>query len=224
MTPVLAVIGGEYAGDSFVVPDHEFAIGRTDFPADYGISRRHAELSRSPKGEFVIQDLGSANGTYVNGHRLTGPRYLTDGDTIELGETTLQLRIGPGGSGDTPTGARARFPQSPADVSFGKVKADRGAIVAGQVDGGIHTHNQIGDTISGATGFARFLIGLGLIVGLVGFGLFAYPIVMTLTEGFSGELEPGESPSADFVPFLPLGFGLAALGAALIQFGVFLKR
>ena len=37
-------------------------------------------------GKFVLEDLGSTNGTYVNGQRLTGPRVLKTGEVIALGE------------------------------------------------------------------------------------------------------------------------------------------
>ena len=56
---------------------------------DVRVSRRHAELSASDGG-FDIRDLGSSNGTFVNGHRVTSAR-LADGDLIGIGGQTLQL-------------------------------------------------------------------------------------------------------------------------------------
>jgi len=52
---------------------------------DPEISRQHARFTRTPAG-YVIEDLGSTNGTFVNGERLAAPRVLTPGDTIGLGE------------------------------------------------------------------------------------------------------------------------------------------
>jgi hypothetical protein len=52
---------------------------------DPEVSRQHARLTRTPAG-FVLEDLGSTNGTYVNGERLAAPRVLTPGDSIGLGE------------------------------------------------------------------------------------------------------------------------------------------
>lgn len=52
---------------------------------DSEISRQHARLSRTPGG-YLLEDLGSTNGTFVNGERLVAPRVLNHGDVIGLGE------------------------------------------------------------------------------------------------------------------------------------------
>jgi predicted component of type VI protein secretion system len=53
---------------------------------DAEMSRQHARLTRTPGG-YVLEDLGSTNGTFVNGERLTAPRVLNPGDLIGMGET-----------------------------------------------------------------------------------------------------------------------------------------
>jgi hypothetical protein len=53
---------------------------------DAEVSRQHARVTRTPGG-YVLEDLGSTNGTFVNGERLTTPRVLNPGDLIALGET-----------------------------------------------------------------------------------------------------------------------------------------
>lgn len=53
---------------------------------DPEVSRHHLRLSRGAGG-FTIEDLGSTNGTFINGQRLTGPRPLRPGDMVGLGET-----------------------------------------------------------------------------------------------------------------------------------------
>lgn len=58
--------------------------------ADRGVSRRHAEIRREGD-EWVVIDLGSTNGTDVNGKRVNRHR-LTHGDRIALGDTTLEFR------------------------------------------------------------------------------------------------------------------------------------
>lgn len=52
---------------------------------DSEISRQHARLSRTPGG-YLLEDLGSTNGSFVNGERLAAPRVLNHGDVIGLGE------------------------------------------------------------------------------------------------------------------------------------------
>jgi hypothetical protein len=58
--------------------------------ADTGVSRRHAELRLEPDGVHLV-DLGSTNGTRVNGRRVADA-LLTDGDRVELGATTVVYR------------------------------------------------------------------------------------------------------------------------------------
>jgi pSer/pThr/pTyr-binding forkhead associated (FHA) protein len=54
------------------------------------VSRRHAELSVTDRG-IVIADLGSQNGVFVNGRKISVPVALVPGDVIAIGETTLVL-------------------------------------------------------------------------------------------------------------------------------------
>lgn len=224
MTVVLAVTEGPHSGDSIEILEPDAVLGRNAFPEDRHMSIRHARLSRDPGGGLVIRTLDLQNGTYVNGRRLKSEHRLRDGDTIVLGRTTLRLDIY---RHDTKASPHVRQPGRGGDVGLGNIRAKGGAVVVGRNAGGIQTYRKTtyhGDTISGSHGFARFVIGLGLLCFLAGFGLFAYPIVMAISEGFSGKLAAGQAPTVEFVPFLPIGFGLAAVGAALMQIGVFLKR
>jgi predicted component of type VI protein secretion system len=52
---------------------------------DAEVSRQHSRLTRTPGG-YVLEDLGSTNGTFVNGERLVAPRVLSGGDMLGLGE------------------------------------------------------------------------------------------------------------------------------------------
>jgi hypothetical protein len=52
---------------------------------DAEVSRQHARLTRTPGG-FVLEDLGSTNGTFVNSERLMAPRVLNPGDLVGFGE------------------------------------------------------------------------------------------------------------------------------------------
>lgn len=63
---------------------------------DPEVSRHHLRLTRGAGG-FTIEDLGSTNGTFINGQRLTGARPLNMGDMIGLGETvTLGYEVARG--------------------------------------------------------------------------------------------------------------------------------
>ncbi|MBN8883074.1 type III secretion system (T3SS) inner membrane Yop/YscD-like protein [Salana multivorans] len=64
---------------------------------DTGVSRRHLELSRTPHG-VVVTDLGSTNGTFVEGNRITAAT-LVDGNTVTLGRTRLLFYTGESDAG-----------------------------------------------------------------------------------------------------------------------------
>jgi pSer/pThr/pTyr-binding forkhead associated (FHA) protein len=59
--------------------------------ADELVSRRHAQLTPSGSGA-VVEDLGSRNGTFVNGEGVHGPTRLDPGDQLQLGVTLVELR------------------------------------------------------------------------------------------------------------------------------------
>jgi FHA domain len=92
----LEVISGIAPGNTILVED-ELVIGRHAPGAgrlseDEEISRQHARISRELTGDYAIEDLGSSNGTFVNGLRIQSPRLLALGDSIETGATTLVVR------------------------------------------------------------------------------------------------------------------------------------
>jgi ABC-type multidrug transport system ATPase subunit len=58
---------------------------------DLEVSRHHAELRKAPDGRLVIADLGSHNGTFVNGRRITS-HLVTEDDIIGIGHSTFRLK------------------------------------------------------------------------------------------------------------------------------------
>ncbi|MBS0197859.1 MAG: FHA domain-containing protein [Planctomycetes bacterium] len=87
---VLSVIQGPDKGRKFELPDHEpQLIGRSSeaLPlTDNAVSRRHAELTPDD-GAWIIRDLQSQNGTFVNGVKIEAAHRLRPGDQIRTGQT-----------------------------------------------------------------------------------------------------------------------------------------
>ena len=96
MTPSLFVIQGRDQGARFEIVQGAMTLGRdasnTIQLHDTEASRRHAEI-RTEKGRCFLVDLGSSNGSYVNGNRIES-HALSSGDRIQLGSTLL-LYTGP---------------------------------------------------------------------------------------------------------------------------------
>jgi class 3 adenylate cyclase len=75
-----------------VIVDDQLEVGRvgTDLLlADPGVSRRHARLEIDDEGRISVIDLGSTNGTLVNGAKVSGATPVGPGDVVEVGGTTL---------------------------------------------------------------------------------------------------------------------------------------
>ena len=69
------------------VPDNDLVL------PDLDVSRHHAELRRSPAGTYEIVDLGSHNGTFVNGRQVSSA-VLSESDIVSIGRSTLRLADG----------------------------------------------------------------------------------------------------------------------------------
>lgn len=91
--PRLVVVAGPNRGQQLVLATGELTIGRgLDnglVLADIAVSRHHTVIHRGVGG-CMVRDLGSGNGTLVNGNRVT-EHWLQDGDQIELGTTQLRF-------------------------------------------------------------------------------------------------------------------------------------
>ncbi len=102
--PSLYCEAGRDAGKEYVVVVGENGIGRSIdnevILTDISVSRKHLKVLRDASGQLRLRDLGSGNGTLLNGTR-AHDAPLADGDRIELGETVLVVRI-PGGAGARP--------------------------------------------------------------------------------------------------------------------------
>ena len=100
LQPVLDIDGQRY---SLNAPS--IVLGRSSeadiLVDDTGVSRRHLEI-RTTNGTTEAVDLGSTNGSYVNGHKIAGSVDLTDGSTITMGRTKIIFRLLPANSGGRP--------------------------------------------------------------------------------------------------------------------------
>jgi len=92
-TAYLDCITGPHAGEVFKLLPGVITIGRsTDnvlaLSKDKEISRKHTKIAYEG-GQFVVEDQGSLNGTFINNERIEGLRYLEDGDVLMVGVSTL---------------------------------------------------------------------------------------------------------------------------------------
>ncbi len=136
----LEVVAGKALGMTILVED-ELVIGRhAEGPGrladDEEISRSHARLVYDARGVCAIEDLGSTNGTFLNGLRISVPRTLAEGDTIEIGATTLVLRDlprpePPGAAPEPPPTAPEPPPTTPEPPPAAPEPAPQGAPTSG---------------------------------------------------------------------------------------------
>jgi pSer/pThr/pTyr-binding forkhead associated (FHA) protein len=106
MTPAifhLVMHAGPTVGSSYDLVDEEITIGRETYNTivinDVEVSRKHVHLTLQA-GKYLIEDLGSLNGTFINGRRLSGPHVMRPGEKITLGANVILV-----------------FEEAPADAS-----------------------------------------------------------------------------------------------------------
>ena len=105
---VLETVGSSLtAYQSFELTADYYTIGRNNsggpenrpdvavVPMDKKMSRKHAAIRKKGKTGFTLRDIGSMNGVYLNGEKLEPDEemYLSDGDTIRLGDTQFRVNI-----------------------------------------------------------------------------------------------------------------------------------
>jgi serine/threonine protein kinase len=92
----LVIIKGPNAGKEFALESETTVLGRQTDSAicldSTGVSRRHAVVERMG-GSYVVRDLASRNGTYINGQRIDGPVPLTEKDRLQIGPYVFVLRL-----------------------------------------------------------------------------------------------------------------------------------
>jgi tetratricopeptide (TPR) repeat protein len=166
----LVVSGGPKAGEEFNLEDGEYVVGRSaDNPiciADSSVSRKHIMLRRVGSG-WTVSDLGSGNGTLVNGEPITDETVLANGDVITMGDTEVtfsdmanatmmvDITAGAARARPAPGGAAGRPPPRPE-----RVRPARGGAAVKQVDPEAARRKKL---IIGAVVGVLVLAGAGLV-------------------------------------------------------------
>jgi S-DNA-T family DNA segregation ATPase FtsK/SpoIIIE len=90
----VGVVGGPASGATWVLAEGEHVVGRAETDvviADPDVSRLHAKLVVDPEGQVWVSDLGSSNGTFVDGHPIPSAAVLQPGAVVEVGSSLLRI-------------------------------------------------------------------------------------------------------------------------------------
>jgi pSer/pThr/pTyr-binding forkhead associated (FHA) protein len=100
--PALVLLDGEFGTQNWTIDRDEMILGRDDSShiviPERQISRQHIVFRRLKDNDYLVEDLNSKNGTWINGNRLEGSRLINDGDEINL---AMKVRLQFIGSGVT---------------------------------------------------------------------------------------------------------------------------
>jgi hypothetical protein len=201
--PAFLVVDGPMRGASYAIPPGRTELGRHSSTGimldDTNVSRRHAALD-SAGGRVALTDLESTNGTWVNGRRLYGTAELFDGDVVQIGAVSLrfaavfadppttQLRAEPPGGRDGADRYAFGDVRGPVQTGNGQqYTAGRDQYLAGRDlfhDNSVRVDADYdpSDELFQGRGVGRALMALGMVIALVGFGLWMYFIF----SGFGG--------------------------------------
>ena len=97
MPATLTMLTGKHAGRTGPLsPTHQVVFGRNDdcnvrLRTDQ-VSRHHCVIEYS-KPDWIVRDLGSSNGTFVNGVRVMGPATLANGNRLSVGPIQFQFAV-----------------------------------------------------------------------------------------------------------------------------------
>lgn len=125
------------------ITDKEIQIGkgpRNDIViADPAVSAAHAVI-RIEAGSYIIDDLGSRNGTFIHGERVTAPRPLTHGDVIGIGLSKITFRLDDHGDttaielSDIKAAVKQKAPPPLTEESLARAVADAGLVTTSDID------------------------------------------------------------------------------------------
>lgn len=204
--PFLVGLGpGPSTGRQLPLARHHLLVGQAP-SCDIRLSEaqvgpQHAVLTRRD-GRTWVQDLGTPGGTFVNGQRLSGiPHPLHRGDVIVFGTVALRLEA----------------ESAPADPLPDPVPA------AVRTPDQLRRPDALRREIDLLRTRSRRLLGWGGAVFLLGFGLFAAGVLGLLTETGRDPSSQPLGPDVVGVPCAVLGWGISAMGMALLVAGLVLN-
>lgn len=218
--PALIVTTGPQRHQRFTLHGELTRVGRGD-DADIrleaaSVSRQHIQLTRRG-AQTLVHDLGSSNGTLLNGVPLTRPSTLRSGDTLRLGDVQLQFADSRVPTRHDPSPAQAHdFGGVRGPVNTGRPSNERGnqIVGSGSIYGGdVHLGDNLDidanpeslQELFSGRGPGRALMAVGLVLALAGFGIFMWTILAADADG----------PH----PLMPAGFALAAVGSVSAKVG-----
>jgi hypothetical protein len=209
-TGFLNIIEGK-AGMGRIPLGGAFMVGRDEAGAgslgnDAEISRRHARFYPVAGGDVVVEDLGSTNGTFVNGQRITSPYALQPGDRVMLGQTTLEfgrevdlaehtVAVGRPAYGAVAAGPPAAHVAAPAPSGYGSSPSPGLPPITPPGTDGFDPAKQGGSSRSGGRTLAALLAVLVLIAGGFGIGYAVHSSKKTAAAPAVGVLDASGHPS-----------------------------
>lgn len=221
--PSLVVISDTGRARQIPVPANGIVLGRGSqlgppFSTDQFVSRNHASVQRRGDG-VEIADLGSANGTYVNGARVHAPAPMRNGDVLRIGQVELKLA-----TPDQPTVTAVSYR---ANGQYGQVVSNVGR---DQNNSCLieHRENFLREIAATKTR-ARWLIWTGSVSFVAGLAILAAGVLGFIKQ-VSGDVSTGAQPSGitpfghtvDGIPSGLIGWSMGALGMLLIIVGIVL--
>lgn len=195
----LLIRTGPQAGESVTLPSRQFVIGRGE-EADLRLfddraSRQHTLISRRHDGEWEVRDLGSTNGTLLDGVPIRQPMLLRPGSQLQVGETAM-------------TAIAEAAPIAPDHPAAERPK------VLGYRRGG----SAVGDGVRPRRLPAWGLVTFGVLAALVVTGGVVAALLATGTIGGSGGEAPTSTSTPASVPELVQRF-TPSVGAVIVQRG-----
>lgn len=217
--PALVGVGsGPLAGQRFDLPNGYLPLGRAHGSFIYiglpGVASEHAALTVNGASASVL-DLGTTEGTFVNGRRIQGSQELRGGDMVRISGVEMQFVAAEPAT--TPASSPDAPPPSGGGFDVGSVYGSNYNVVG-------NVYQQRRDSllreVAAARTRGRVVIGVGAVLFVIGLVMFAAPIV----RGLGARAIPRNpfGPEILGIPSGVLGWALAGVGVLVVVLGIVL--